>query len=104
MALLPAPSLAETPSSKFTTADVEKCGPELPNAMGGGQESHKKGWHSSHMRDQFQRNALSKGYENSNDDDLIMISDIDEIPNPNKISEFNINIYSILVLSGPGRS
>ena len=52
--------------------------------------SNKKGWHENHMRDQFQRNALERGYKNFNDEDLIMISDIDEIPNPIKIEEFNL--------------
>ena len=52
-------------------------------------KSSKKGWHSSHMRDQFQRNALKRGYETSGDNDLIMISDIDEIPNPSKFKEFD---------------
>jgi beta-1,4-mannosyl-glycoprotein beta-1,4-N-acetylglucosaminyltransferase len=52
--------------------------------------SPKKGWHENHMRDQFQRNALERGYNEFNDEDLIMISDIDEIPNPEKIKEFNI--------------
>ena len=52
--------------------------------------SPKKGWHENHMRDQFQRNALERGYNESNDEDLVMISDLDEIPNPEKIKEFNI--------------
>ena len=52
--------------------------------------SPKKGWHENHMRDQFQRNALERGYKEFNDEDLIMISDIDEIPNPEKIKEFNV--------------
>ena len=53
-------------------------------------KSNKKGWHENHIRDQFQRNTLSKGYENSDPNDLIMISDIDEIPDPEKINEFDI--------------
>jgi len=53
-------------------------------------KSYKKNWPVHHLRDQHQRNALSKGYKNCDADDLIMISDIDEIPNPNKISEFKI--------------
>ena len=52
-------------------------------------ESNKKRWHENHMRDQFQRNSLAKGYENSDPEDLIMISDIDEIPNPKKIKDFD---------------
>jgi len=53
-------------------------------------KSYKKNWPVHHLRDQYQRNALARGYENSNDDDLIMISDIDEIPDPNKIKIFDV--------------
>ena len=53
-------------------------------------KSNKKDWHSNHIRDQFQRNALQRGYKKFNDEDLIMISDIDEIPNPLKFKEFKI--------------
>ena len=53
-------------------------------------KSFKKNWHENHLRDQFQRNALSRGINKYNSEDLIMISDIDEIPNPNKIKDFNI--------------
>ena len=52
--------------------------------------SPKKGWHENHARDQFQRNSIQRGYKDLSDDDLIMISDIDEIPNPKKIDEFNV--------------
>ena len=61
-------------------------------------ESLRKNWHPAHTRDQFQRNSLERGYRNFNDDDLIMISDIDEIPNPKKISEFKIkNKYACFI-------
>ena len=53
-------------------------------------KSKKKNWTPNHLRDQHQRNSLLKGFNNCSDDDLIMISDIDEIPNLNKLSEFNI--------------
>ena len=52
--------------------------------------SPKKGWHQNHARDQFQRNAIERGYIGCSENDLIMISDIDEIPNPKKIDEFKI--------------
>ena len=54
-------------------------------------KSPKKGWHENHARDQYQRNAIQRGYKDFNDEDLIMISDIDEIPNPEKFKEFKIN-------------
>jgi beta-1,4-mannosyl-glycoprotein beta-1,4-N-acetylglucosaminyltransferase len=58
----------------------------------------KKDWHPAHVRDQFQRNTLERGYRKFNGDDLIMISDIDEIPNPEKISEFKIkNKYACFI-------
>jgi beta-1,4-mannosyl-glycoprotein beta-1,4-N-acetylglucosaminyltransferase len=61
-------------------------------------EQHKKNWHSAHIRDQFQRNSLKKGFLDSVDEDLIMISDIDEIPDPKKISEFSIkNKYACFI-------
>ncbi len=52
--------------------------------------SNRKDWHENHMRDQYQRNSLERGYKNCDPNDWIMISDIDEIPNPNKIKEFNV--------------
>ena len=48
----------------------------------------KKHWHPAHVRDQFQRNALVRGLSDCEPDDLIMISDVDEIPNPEKILDF----------------
>ena len=61
-------------------------------------ESSKKGWHAAHARDQFQRDSLERGYKNFGDNDLIMISDIDEIPDPKKISEFKIkNKYACFI-------
>ena len=60
--------------------------------------TYKKDWADAHIRDQFQRNALFKGYKNCSDEDLIMISDLDEIPNPKKIKEFNTkNKYACFV-------
>tara|TARA_B100001059_G_C17721217_1_gene520830 strand:- start:75 stop:890 length:816 start_codon:yes stop_codon:yes gene_type:complete len=60
---------------------------DLPKTVG----EFKKDWKPEHIRDQFQRNSLVRGYQQYGDEDLIMISDLDEIPNPKKISEFNIN-------------
>ncbi len=52
--------------------------------------SKKKNWHENHIRDQFQRNAIERGLTKCNPDDWIMISDIDEIPDPKKINEFDV--------------
>ena len=44
---------------------------------------------NSLKRENNQRNQLINGLKNANDDDLIIISDLDEIPAPKKISSFN---------------
>tara|TARA_B100001057_G_scaffold32790_1_gene29720 strand:+ start:2774 stop:3595 length:822 start_codon:yes stop_codon:yes gene_type:complete len=49
---------------------------------------YKKNWGPAWRRENLQRNALSKGYDDCDPNDLIMISDLDEIPNPEKIFEF----------------
>ena len=43
-----------------------------------------------YLRENFQRNAISRGIHNANDNDLIIISDLDEIPNPDLIKKFNL--------------
>ena len=40
-------------------------------------------------RENFQRNCISKGLVNAEEDDLIIISDLDEIPNMEQIRKFN---------------
>lgn len=41
----------------------------------------------THYRDTFQKNAVTRGLEGCTDDDIIIFSDLDEIPNPDKIVE-----------------
>ena len=53
-------------------------------------KSKKKNWTPNHWRDQYQRNSLTRGFGECSENDLIMISDIDEIPDPKKLSEFKI--------------
>jgi beta-1,4-mannosyl-glycoprotein beta-1,4-N-acetylglucosaminyltransferase len=51
--------------------------------------NYKEIWDNEH----YQRNCIDKGIQRLNlkDDDLIMIADVDEIPNPLKIKDFKIN-------------
>ena len=44
-----------------------------------------------YSRENFQRNAINRGLSSSKDNDLIIISDLDEIPNPKKIIDFDTN-------------
>ena len=41
-----------------------------------------------YLRENFQRNCISRGLNKANENDLILISDLDEIPNPKKINAF----------------
>jgi beta-1,4-mannosyl-glycoprotein beta-1,4-N-acetylglucosaminyltransferase len=41
------------------------------------------------LRENFQRNCITRGLEKANNEDLIIISDADEIPNPDKIIKFD---------------
>jgi beta-1,4-mannosyl-glycoprotein beta-1,4-N-acetylglucosaminyltransferase len=41
-----------------------------------------------YKRENFQRNCISRGLTNSSDNDLIIISDLDEIPNPTELNKF----------------
>ena len=42
---------------------------------------------TTHLRDKFQKNALEKGLADAGEDDMIILSDVDEIPNPEVLKE-----------------
>lgn len=42
---------------------------------------------TTHERDKFQKNALASGLQNASDEDVIILSDVDEIPNPKVLKE-----------------
>ncbi len=42
---------------------------------------------TTHERDKFQKNALEKGIKDASDEDVIILSDADEIPNPKVLKE-----------------
>ena len=42
-----------------------------------------------YLRENYQRNCILKGIEKADKDDLIIISDLDEIPNPSRLKNFN---------------
>lgn len=41
----------------------------------------------THERDTFQKNAVTRGLRDCTDEDIVIFSDLDEIPNPDKIRE-----------------
>jgi len=46
---------------------------------------------NAHKRENFQRNQISKALDKANEDDLIMISDVDEIPNLKDLNVARVN-------------
>ena len=42
-----------------------------------------------YLRENFQRNSIMRGLEKCKDDDFIIVSDLDEIPNPNQFKKFD---------------
>jgi len=45
-----------------------------------------------YLRENFQRNCITRGLKESLENDLVIISDLDEIPSPEAIEEFKINM------------
>ena len=45
-----------------------------------------------YLRENFQRNCITRGLKESSPDDLILISDLDEIPNPKVLDKFKLNM------------
>tara|TARA_B100001093_G_scaffold496579_1_gene542431 strand:- start:471 stop:1277 length:807 start_codon:yes stop_codon:yes gene_type:complete len=45
--------------------------------------------------EQYQRNSIMRGLKDANDNDLIILSDVDEIPDLNKLNEYDKNKYAV---------
>ena len=45
--------------------------------------------------EQHQRNSIMKGLKDADDNDLIILSDVDEIPDLNKLNEYDKNKYAV---------
>ena len=54
----------------------------------------KHSWGES-LVEQHQRNSIMKGLKNASDNDLVILSDVDEIPDLNKLNEFDKNKYAV---------
>ena len=55
-----------------------------------GTKSYKQIF-NAHKRENFQRNQISKALDKANEDDLILISDVDEIPNLKDLNVAKVN-------------
>ena len=56
------------------------------------KKPHKGG---ESLVEQHQRNSIMRGLKDANDNDLILLSDVDEIPNLNKLNEYDKNKYAV---------
>ena len=45
--------------------------------------------------EQHQRNSIMRGLKDADDNDLVILSDVDEIPNLKKLNEYNRNKYAV---------
>ena len=58
-------------------------------------ENYKKGWSPNFFRENFNRNAISRALTECSPNDLIIISDADEIPNLDLLETANIKKFAI---------
>ena len=56
---------------------------------------NKRVWHKNIVRDEYQRNQIVRGLFDAKDEDLILISDIDEIPNLVNIKKVSFKKYAV---------
>ena len=56
---------------------------------------NKRFWHKNIVRDEYQRNQIVRGLFDAKDEDLILISDIDEIPNLVNIKNASFKKYAV---------
>ena len=58
-------------------------------------KDYKKGWSPNFFRENFHRNAISRALTECSKNDLILISDADEIPNLSILENINIKRFAI---------
>jgi beta-1,4-mannosyl-glycoprotein beta-1,4-N-acetylglucosaminyltransferase len=56
---------------------------------------NRRKWHRNIVRDEYQRNQILRGLHDAKDEDIILISDCDEIPNLNQLKKTKIKKYAV---------
>ena len=74
---------------KYFVLDTQPSNLEKIKDSDSEDEKSKKYIQNGYKRDHFQRNYILKGIMDAEPNDMIVISDIDEIPNPDTINNFN---------------
>ena len=56
---------------------------------------NRRMWHKNMVREEYQRNQILRGLYDAEDDDLIVISDNDEIPNLKNLKNIKLKKYAV---------
>ena len=77
--------------SKFKNKIIYYIVDDMPKNV----KSFKKNWSSNFVRENFQRNAIQRCIENCKENDLILISDADEIPNLEVLNNQKLDKFAL---------
>ncbi len=77
--------------SKFENKIIYLVVDDIPEKV----VNYKKGWSPNFYRENFNRNAISRALTECSSDDLIIISDADEIPNLEILNNIKIKRFAI---------
>ncbi len=58
-------------------------------------DDYKKGWSKNFFRENYHRNSISKAIEMCDPNDLILISDADEIPNFESLEKYKVKSFAL---------
>ena len=56
---------------------------------------NRRWWHKNMVREEYQRNQIMRGIYDATDEDLIIISDNDEIPNLENLKNYNFKKFAV---------
>ena len=76
---------------KFENKIVHYIVDDIPEKV----DNYKKGWSPNFYRENFHRNSISKAIEVCEPNDLILISDADEIPNLDTLDKIKIKKFAL---------
>ena len=77
--------------SKFKGKIIYHVVEDIPEEV----ENYKKGWSPNFFRENFHRNAIENAIKDCLPDDLIIISDADEIPNLERLNKISIRKFAL---------
>tara|TARA_B100001540_G_C15769179_1_gene625486 strand:+ start:914 stop:1693 length:780 start_codon:yes stop_codon:yes gene_type:complete len=76
---------------KFKDKIIYEVVEDIPEKV----EKYKKGWSPNFFRENFHRNAISRALKNCLPNDLILISDADEIPNFDMLNKIKLKNFAL---------